>query len=96
MAIITQNINGQDHYIRSPLETVTCNETEYTVSVSLNLDPYTVGGTVDTATATEHFEQLERHRVTEAITCAYTLPHYDDDGVLLCSLEQQCPYLTAV
>ena len=96
MAIITQNIDGQDHYIRSPLETVTCNGIEYSVSATLNLDPYTVGGNVDTTTATEHFESIERQRINEAITCSYTLPHYDADNVLLCSLEQQCPYLTAV
>jgi len=95
MAIITQNINGQDHYIRSPLETVTCNGVEYSVSVSLNLDSYTVGGNVDSTSATEHFEIIERNRVNEAITCAKTLPYYEGD-VLVCSLEQQCPYLTAV
>jgi len=95
MAIITQNINGQDHYVRSPLETVTCNGIEYTVSVSLNLDPYTVGGNVDSAAATATFEEWERNRVNEAISCAYTLPHYEGD-VLVYSLEQQCPFLTAV
>ena len=95
MAIITQNIDGQDHYIRSPLETVTCNGTDYSVYVSLNLDPYTVGGNVDSTSATEDFEFLERQRINEAITSSFTLPHYEGD-VLVCSLEQQCPFLTAV
>ena len=96
MAIITQTIDGQDFYVRSPLTTVTCNSVDYTVGVTMPLTNYTVGGEVDSATATEHFEMIETARVNEAIIMSYALPATDDDGNVLWSLTDNCPYLTAV
>lgn len=96
MSLIQQEINGQNHLIRSPATTVTCNGTEYYVNTLLNLNPYTVGTNVDITTATEHFEERERNQVNEAITCAFSFPHYDENGNIDWSLTDQCKFLTEV
>ena len=96
MSLIQQEIDGRNHLVRSPATTVTCNETEYYVNTKLNLNSYTVGTNVDIATATEHFEEVERNQVNEAITCAFSLPHYDADGNVDWSLTDQCKFLTEV
>jgi hypothetical protein len=96
MSIITQTIDGQDFYVRSPLTTVTCNSVDYNVHCTMPLTDYTVGGEVDSATATEHFELIETTRVNEAIVMSYALPATDADGNVLWSLTDNCPYLTAV
>jgi hypothetical protein len=96
MSLIQQEINGQNHLIRSPATTVTCNGTEYYVNITLNLNSYTVGTNVDIAAATEHFEEIERNRVNQAITCAFSFPHYDTDGNIDWSLTDQCKFLTEV
>lgn len=95
MSIITQTIDGQDFYIRSPLSTVTCNSVDYTVHIAMPLTNYTVGGTVDTSAATENFELLETNRINEAIAMSYSLPVVED-GVEVWTLLDACPYLTAV
>ena len=95
MAIITTQIDGQDYYTRSPLSTVTCNSIDYTVNLFMPLTNYTVGGAVDTSTATEHFEQQESMLINEAIGMSYSLPVVED-GVEVWTLLDACPQLTAV
>jgi hypothetical protein len=95
MSIITQTIDGQDFYVRSPLPTVTCNGVDYSVSCTFPLTNYTVGGSVDTANAIEHFELLETARINEAIVVSYGLPVIED-GVEVWTITDQYPYLTAV
>ena len=95
MSITTQTIDGQDFYVRSPLPTVTCNGVDYSVHCTFPLTNYTVGGSVDTANATEHFELLETNRINEAIAMSYSLPAVED-GVEVWTLLDACPYLTAV
>jgi hypothetical protein len=95
MSITTITIDGQDFYQRSPLSTVTCNSVDYTVHLAMPLTNYTVGGTVDTSTATEHFERLETNRINEAIAMSYDLPVVEG-GSEVWTLIDACPYLTAV
>jgi len=95
MSIITQTIDGQDFYVRSPLPTVTCNGVDYSVSCTFPLTNYTVGGNVDVATATEHFEQQESGLINEAIIMSYSLPVVED-GNEVWTLLDACPQLTAV
>jgi len=95
MSLITQTIEGREYYIRSPLPTVTCNGIDYTVGMMMPLTNYTVGGNVDTSTATEHFEQQESGLINEAIIMSYSLPVVED-GNEVWTLLDACPQLTAV
>ena len=95
MSLITQTIEGREYYIRSPLPIVTCNGIDYTVGMSMPLTNYTVGGNVDVATATEHFEQQESVLINEAIIMSYSLPVVED-GNEVWTLLDACPQLTAV